>query len=146
MAPPASDNNTDDAAGKFGAPVHWTVRMMGRLARQLNLRPHYVRESRTGRAVVVDTCADLEGHLGTDGRLYVLDVARIMPPEAPYDDAASNDDADDADDDDDDDDDDDADDDDDDDDDDGDDTAVSASASASASASPAAALPPGVCP
>jgi hypothetical protein len=36
--------------------------------------------------VRVDACADLEGHVGTDGRLYVLDTARVMPAEAPYDD------------------------------------------------------------
>ena len=27
--------------------------------------------------------ADIEGHLGKDGRYYVLDFARLMPPEAP---------------------------------------------------------------
>ncbi len=26
---------------------------------------------------------DIEGHYGTDGRYYVLDAARLMPPEAP---------------------------------------------------------------
>ncbi len=26
---------------------------------------------------------DIEGHHGTDGRYYVLDAARLMPPEAP---------------------------------------------------------------
>lgn len=25
---------------------------------------------------------DLEGHLGTDGRFYVLDFARVFPPQA----------------------------------------------------------------
>ena len=30
----------------------------------------------------VDSCADIEGHLGTDdGRFYLLDFARVAPPE-----------------------------------------------------------------
>ena len=27
--------------------------------------------------------ADLEGHLGTDNRFYLLDFSRVLPPEAP---------------------------------------------------------------
>lgn len=33
----------------------------------------------------VDTCVDLEGHCGSDGRLYCLDTARLMPAESPWD-------------------------------------------------------------
>lgn len=29
------------------------------------------------------TCADIEGHAGLDGRLYLIDLARLFPPEYP---------------------------------------------------------------
>ncbi len=32
---------------------------------------------------------DIEGHLGKDGRMYVLDFARVFPPETPYIDAGA---------------------------------------------------------
>jgi len=58
--------------------------VMKRIATSLNLKPHLVADA-TGSLVPVDTCADLEGHLGFDGRLYCLDTARLMPAEAPWD-------------------------------------------------------------
>ena len=39
---------------------------------------------RNDHLVEMSVCADMEGHVGTDGRYYVLDCARLMPPEAPY--------------------------------------------------------------
>lgn len=33
--------------------------------------------------VMVASPGDLEGHKGLDGRYYLLDVARLFPPEAP---------------------------------------------------------------
>lgn len=32
---------------------------------------------------MVASPGDLEGHKGLDGRYYLLDVARLFPPEAP---------------------------------------------------------------
>lgn len=43
----------------------------------LNLKKH-----RSGEVEIVGP-SDIEGHLGTDGRYYVLDFARVFPPEAP---------------------------------------------------------------
>lgn len=43
----------------------------------LGLKPHRVHD------VVVPACGDLEVHRGTDNRLYVLDFARVLPPEGP---------------------------------------------------------------
>jgi hypothetical protein len=31
----------------------------------------------------IDSCCDIEGHMGTDGRFYLLDFARVAPPEPP---------------------------------------------------------------
>lgn len=47
-------------------------------ARILNLKPHYVNPT-----VQLSGPGDLEGHLGTDGKFYVLDAARTLPPEGP---------------------------------------------------------------
>ena len=47
------------------------------LAQQLNLKPHVV-----GGTTITTPC-DLEGHIGRDGQMYLIDPARIFPPEAP---------------------------------------------------------------
>ena len=47
------------------------------LAQQLNLKPHVV-----GGTTITMPC-DLEGHIGRDGQMYLIDPARIFPPEAP---------------------------------------------------------------
>jgi hypothetical protein len=85
---------------------------MRELGRALNLKPHALRRAGTVAAAanessasssssaastslssslssssssVVELCGpfDLEGHRGTDGRLYLLDFARLCPPEPP---------------------------------------------------------------
>lgn len=48
-------------------------------ATALNLLPHIVGHERVELASAVD----IEGHLGMDGRYYLLDMARAFPPEAP---------------------------------------------------------------
>lgn len=59
--------------------------LMRSISISLNLKPHLVSDQTTRSLVQIDSCADLEGHLGTDGRLYVLDTARVMPAEGPMD-------------------------------------------------------------
>jgi hypothetical protein len=53
--------------------------LMDVLGQHLNLRKHLVGKQ---RAAIVGP-GDIEGHLGTDGRYYLLDFARLMPPETP---------------------------------------------------------------
>ncbi|KAG5189616.1 CLU domain-containing protein, partial [Tribonema minus] len=48
------------------------------VAAQLNLKAHRGR----GGAELQLGC-DVEGHRGTDGNLYVIDAARVFPPESP---------------------------------------------------------------
>lgn len=50
------------------------------VARRLNLKPHYVGDAH--RHFMYGP-VDLEGHNGRDGRLYLCDLARLFPPEAP---------------------------------------------------------------
>lgn len=48
----------------------------------LNLKEH-VAGQKEGFTETVSFPADIEGHIGTDKRFYVLDLARLMPPTAP---------------------------------------------------------------
>jgi hypothetical protein len=50
------------------------------LADKLWLKPHFVKEKKSGNNFLMSTCADLEVHRGLDGRIYVLDTARMFPP------------------------------------------------------------------
>jgi len=48
-------------------------------AQKLNLKTHAVGLKK-GQGKVLYSCADMEGHDGLDGRFYLLDFARCMPP------------------------------------------------------------------
>lgn len=54
--------------------------LMLRAARALNLKPH--RVGRRGERTLA-SCADIEVHAGRDGRWYIVDTARVFPPERP---------------------------------------------------------------
>lgn len=47
-------------------------------AKALNLKAHYAGEVESQK---IYTPVDIEGHKGTDGRYYLLDFARLMPPQ-----------------------------------------------------------------
>ncbi|KAL6071144.1 hypothetical protein QOT17_006386 [Balamuthia mandrillaris] len=51
------------------------------LARKLNLKPHSCGQG--GSRAILCLPADVECHVGFDGRIYCLDLARLMPPEYP---------------------------------------------------------------
>ena len=53
------------------------VKQMHQAGLVLNLAPHTIR------GVTLTFGCDVEGHLGHDGRRYVLDCARVFPPESP---------------------------------------------------------------
>lgn len=52
--------------------------LISEASKQLNLKPHMVGPK--GAEVEVVSAADLEGHVGHDGRFYMLDFSRSMPP------------------------------------------------------------------
>ncbi len=63
------------------------------LGAKLNLKPHLVTQrSQPGLANAVEmfSAADVEGHVGRDGRFYVLDVSRTFPPVRPDRDSAGS--------------------------------------------------------
>eukprot|EP01132_Coremiostelium_polycephalum_P009238 gene9238-11318_t len=49
------------------------------IAKLINIKSHHCGE----QATYLHSPADLEGHQGFDGRYYMLDFARLFPPEAP---------------------------------------------------------------
>ena len=60
---------------------------MSDCAARLNLKGHLAGMGKEPK-FIYGPC-DQEGHLGTDGNLYVLDLARLFPPETPNKDAGS---------------------------------------------------------
>ncbi|KNC53060.1 uncharacterized protein AMSG_09355 [Thecamonas trahens ATCC 50062] len=65
------------------APESATGRALEQLGVGLNLAEHAVT-SRDGSATIqTRLAADVEVHVGTDGRTYVLDTARLFPPDEP---------------------------------------------------------------
>mgnify|MGYP001042883035 CR=1 FL=1 len=56
--------------------------LWGELARTFNLKEHRVEPWHSDGARIAGPF-DIEGHLGSDGRFYVVDYARLMPPEYP---------------------------------------------------------------
>eukprot|EP01125_Pyxidicula_operculata_P016192 TRINITY_DN5543_c0_g1_i1.p1 TRINITY_DN5543_c0_g1~~TRINITY_DN5543_c0_g1_i1.p1 ORF type:complete len:828 (+),score=126.38 TRINITY_DN5543_c0_g1_i1:1-2484(+) len=60
-------------------------KVMDNMGTLLNIKKHWVtcrsRTSTTLMAKKLSSCADLEVHKGLDGRFYLLDFARAMPPQ-----------------------------------------------------------------
>ncbi len=54
---------------------------MERAGKRLNLKGHYCGVQ--GNKQFLYGPCDIEGHLGMDGRYYVLDFARVFPPTGP---------------------------------------------------------------
>ena len=56
--------------------------LIEKAASRLHLIPHLCGLYEMG-AKVLSTAADVEGHVGTDGRFYMIDFARMFPPTTP---------------------------------------------------------------
>jgi hypothetical protein len=70
---------SDDGGKTVVASDPTLNRAMEKVGSMFNLKKHTVGKER----VPIIGPGDIEGHLGTDGRYYLLDFARLMPPEAP---------------------------------------------------------------
>jgi hypothetical protein len=66
-----------------GVTVHAKDKRLNELievaSKRLNLKPHCCGKNN----VTVYSPVDLEGHVGTDGRFYLLDFSRVFPPVTP---------------------------------------------------------------
>ena len=58
----------------------WSALIYQASFEDLNLKPHMVIDGRSLRGETkMASCVDLEGHRGTDGRMYLLDFSRTFP-------------------------------------------------------------------
>eukprot|EP01100_Stratorugosa_tubuloviscum_P002729 TRINITY_DN1648_c0_g1_i1.p1 TRINITY_DN1648_c0_g1~~TRINITY_DN1648_c0_g1_i1.p1 ORF type:complete len:984 (-),score=453.01 TRINITY_DN1648_c0_g1_i1:328-3279(-) len=59
--------------------------VMKELGERLNLKPHTAGSVKNKENLnkTIYTAADVEGHVGNDGRFYLIDFARLFPPEFP---------------------------------------------------------------
>jgi hypothetical protein len=73
---------SDDGGATVHAEDEELNRLMKAAARRLNLKGHTVGLKKESKKTIYGP-GDLEAHLGFDGRYYVVDVGRGMPPEAP---------------------------------------------------------------
>lgn len=56
--------------------------LLKRAAKMVNIKEHQCGMN-VATSRVLCSPADLEGHRGTDGRFYLLDFSRVLPPETP---------------------------------------------------------------
>lgn len=68
---------TSDASKTVHAKSNELTRIMRDAAKELNLREHFVQNK------MLYAACDIEGHRGSDGKHYVIDLARTFPPESP---------------------------------------------------------------
>lgn len=68
---------------------HEMSQLMKKAGRAINIKTHPIlpmvsnEKLQTARRVLLCGPGDIEGHLGVDGRYYVLDTARVFPPTDP---------------------------------------------------------------
>jgi hypothetical protein len=55
---------------------------MQQAAKILNLKPHVIGKGTQAKTLY--SCGDIEGHRGTDQRTYLLDFARVFPPQVVF--------------------------------------------------------------
>ncbi len=56
---------------------------VAQLGKALNVKAHAVRQRSDDTDVTMFTAVDVEGHVAADGRFYLLDLSRTMPPVRP---------------------------------------------------------------
>ncbi|EGG24954.1 hypothetical protein DFA_03199 [Cavenderia fasciculata] len=88
---PISSKTLVFGSSNAGETIHkndTVLKMMVKVGEILNLKEHLVEENRfairrTGLQYNIPLAIDIEGHFGFDGRYYVVDTARLFPPETP---------------------------------------------------------------
>jgi hypothetical protein len=88
---PINNNTLVYGTSDAGVVIHNSnsqlFEIMKKSARILNLKPHICGlKSKLGLILpgwkLLYSAADVEGHVGTDGKYYILDFSRSLPPEA----------------------------------------------------------------
>ncbi|KAF2077296.1 hypothetical protein CYY_001421 [Polysphondylium violaceum] len=94
---PISSNTIVFGSSNAGHMIHdnqTVYKMMVKIAEMLNLKTHLVEQSKSGggdlfkntaanKQFSIPLAVDIEGHFGFDGRYYIVDSARLFPPESP---------------------------------------------------------------
>ena len=75
-----SEERHEGCAVENGSRCRQAVPAIRELAATLGLSEHAVRDRLGRRLVSLCLPVDTEVHVGRDGRLYVIDLARLMPP------------------------------------------------------------------
>ncbi|KAH3763191.1 Histidine kinase [Pelomyxa schiedti] len=82
---PISKDTISYGSNDYGRTIHADNKHLNLLvrnaAKQMNIKGHACGTKEYPQFLW--SPADLEGHIGSDGRFYLLDFARVMPPEAP---------------------------------------------------------------
>lgn len=73
---------SSDSGDHVHADIPELTEKLSDAGKRLNLQAH-VTGTNPANAKELASCGDLEGHIGTDGKFYVLDFARAFPAEAP---------------------------------------------------------------
>ncbi len=83
---PLKKNSLKYGSNNGGATVHADSRALNQIMEEagkfLWMKPHLVGADPNDQKLLSAPC-DIEAHLGSDGRFYVLDTARCTPPETP---------------------------------------------------------------
>eukprot|EP01132_Coremiostelium_polycephalum_P005864 gene5864-7293_t len=83
---PISKSSLIYGSSDAGQTVHTSNTIFNHLftsaAKVVNLKPHLVQDISNELKTIYGPI-DIEGHIGTDGRFYLLDFARLSPPEPP---------------------------------------------------------------
>ncbi|EGC31469.1 hypothetical protein DICPUDRAFT_89640 [Dictyostelium purpureum] len=98
---PITSNTIVFGSSNAGATIHdneTVSKMMVKIGEILNLKAHDAKENQKSpplissnnseskkppKQVKIPLAIDIEGHYGTDGRYYIVDSARLLPPEKP---------------------------------------------------------------
>ena len=73
---------SDDGGRTIRNDSEEIAQKLSKVSKILNIKAHLVGP-RNGNRVMVYSPADLEAHIGTDGKAYLLDFSRVFPPEPP---------------------------------------------------------------
>lgn len=84
---PISDKTLAYGSGDAASTIHTSNRdfydKVTLVCQELGLKAHQVKEKSTDKVKTLSSPVDLEGHIGFDGRKYMLDFSRLFPPELP---------------------------------------------------------------
>eukprot|EP01102_Stenamoeba_stenopodia_P015947 TRINITY_DN550_c0_g3_i1.p1 TRINITY_DN550_c0_g3~~TRINITY_DN550_c0_g3_i1.p1 ORF type:complete len:579 (+),score=100.97 TRINITY_DN550_c0_g3_i1:43-1779(+) len=74
---------SDDGGEVIHSDDNTFASIIEKLGTSLNIKPRRVNGDNVNPEITLFTAIDVEGHLGTDDRYYLLDLSRMFPPTTP---------------------------------------------------------------